>query len=97
MTEAGRTADESIVPYRLELLRRETVNLRNARRILSEIEARTQGDALIVRESRRAVELAENAQRLGIVDARRVGASAEQLAEATGLDPSQIDAVVRGR
>jgi hypothetical protein len=82
---------------RVSLLRRESRNLRNARRILAEIEARPEAEERILRQARRAVDLTDRAHRLGIVDARRVGASIADIADAAGLDEDAVTRVLDAR
>jgi hypothetical protein len=92
---AGRPTPEELVRERLELLRRESHNLAEARRILRDMEAGSDIDRAIVREGRRSVELAEEARRLGILDASRVGASTEQIVEVTQLPAGAIVEILR--
>jgi hypothetical protein len=86
----GDEIERSLLRQRLDAVRRERHNVDEARRILADMEAVYDPGAPILREGRRSVALAEQAQRLGVVDAARAGASVSELVEATRLEESVL-------
>jgi hypothetical protein len=94
MTASPDETRAALARQRVGLLRRETANLRAARSILAEMERTPALDARILEQSRRAVELATDAQRLGVIDAHRVGVPVSELAEVAQMDEPDIAAIL---
>lgn len=89
----------SLRAQRLRLLERESAHLARARHLLEQIQGTVArgGDAGgVLREAGRAVALAEEARRLGVIDARRVGASMEDLSRASGLGSEDLETLLFG-
>jgi hypothetical protein len=98
MEESG-SVRRTLRAQRLRLLERESANLERARELFGQIRdsvARGGHAGGVLREAERAVALAEEARRLGILDARRVGATMEDLSRASGLGSEDLETMLSG-
>jgi hypothetical protein len=92
--DAERTREE-LRRARLELLNREREHAASARALLDDLRATPSTAPEILAEATRSAELAQSALRLGVVDTHRVGATLDELAEASGLTAEQLETIVR--
>lgn len=74
---------------RLELLRQESAHATQTQDLLAGLERHATSPAL-AEEARRSAELGRRALQLGLRDTARVGATLEDLAEASGLSHGEI-------